>query len=293
MLNRTRSPASINDFRQVSLNTLSKSWFSFFTIMLILLGLGSLLLYVFALYFPIIIISIISVVWFISRLNRLNKIKDLRQFKIPNYIWNEFEKRHPLLSRSAYPYIEDGFKDYIALHMWKRNAYAMPSKAVDELWHLLLEEFEAFYTHICLNYLGYVLKHKPHDTEPTALQRADQRKQLVNTWQGACHLHGLNPQTTQVLPRLFQIDVHLHWQDGLAFSLPFLIMMYEQTMSATSVVVDESLEDLSHSSCTSSTTSCSSCSGSSSESSHSSNHSSSDSSSSCSSCSSCSSGSSD
>jgi len=214
-------------------------------------------------------------------------MKNLARFKIPDYIWAAFKQRHPNISMSSYSLIEEGFKDYLALHIWRRGAYAMPSHSVDALWHLLIEEFGGFYFLMCQKILGYTLTHKPHDREPTEKQKESQKKQLVNTWQGACNIHGLNPQLTRILPRLFQVDSHIRWEQGLIFSLPFMTAMYAEMMNSAS---DISYSPTTTSSCSSTSTACSSSacsdpSSSSDEQSQSSNDgSSSDSSSSCSSC---------
>lgn len=279
-LNQTTS-TSIRYFQQLNRNTLTKTWLSFSITLLILCCIGLVFAYFFNVYFPIIIMLIFTFLSFRARLNHLKKIQDLADFKIPNNIWIAFKQRHPNLSPAAYPWIEEGFKDYLTIHMWRRNSYAMPSNAVDALWHLLIEEFDDFYQFMCQNFLGYKLIHKPHDQQPTASQKASQKLQLVNTWHGACHLHGLNPQDPQRLPRLFQIDEHIRWEQGLIFSLPFMAAMYAQTMQTTS---DVTMTTPTQSSCSSTSTACS---GSSSDSGHSHHGSDSSSDSSCSSCSSC------
>jgi hypothetical protein len=253
--------------------------------MLILTGIGLLPLYFFKIYFIFIIVGIIGIFWLKARLKRLKKTQVWENFKIPAEVWNVFRQRHPHIQTSSYRFIEDGFKDYLAIHLLYKNAYAMPSHSVDALWHILIEEFDSFYQSMCQNFLGYELVHQPHDPLPTEAQRAAQKQQLLNTWQSACHLHGLNPQSTQILPRLFQVDAHIRWEKGLIFSLPFMIGLYTQMMSTSNDGASASTT----SSCSSSTSSCSSSSCSGSSSSHDSghSHSSSDSSSSCSSCSSC------
>ena len=84
----------------------------------------------FNIYFPIIIVAILSIIWLKLRLNRLRKMRDLVSFKIPNNIWLAFKQRHPNIRQSYYPLIEEGFKDYLAIHLWRRGAYAMPSHSV-------------------------------------------------------------------------------------------------------------------------------------------------------------------
>ena len=276
---------TIQYFQRRSRHVFPTSWPKFFMVIFILFSIGLIFAYFLKLYFFLIAIGVICLFWLRVRLKRLNKIRAWENFKIPAEVWRVFRQRHPHISASSYPYIEEGFKDYLAIHLLRKNAYAMPSHSVDALWHILIEEFDEFYQSMCRNFLGYELVHQPHNPLPTEAQRASQKRQLLNTWQSTCHLHGLNPQSTQVLPRLFQVDGHVRWEQGLIFSLPFMIGMYTQMMSSTS-----DASSTSTSSCSSSTSSCSSSSCSGSSSSHDSGHShssSSDSSSSCSSCSSC------
>ncbi|MDQ9020540.1 hypothetical protein RFI02_05385 [Acinetobacter sichuanensis] len=185
--------------------------------------------------------------------------------QIPDYIWQAFYQRHPNMSLSSKVKIEEGFKDYLALHLWQKKAYAMPSHAVDALWHLLIEEFQCFYFLMCQNTLGYELKHQPHAPQPTRMQKAAQQQQLMNTWQAACQIQYLNPKNTSILPRLFQVDTQVKWENGIYFKLPLLIAMYVQLLTVSSHMPIPT-----NSSCSSGTTACSSsCSGSSSRTSHS------------------------
>lgn len=281
-MNQTAS-TSIYYFQQLSRNTFSKSWLRFFVIASIFCGIALILSYFFNHYFLSAILFIMTILWGRARVKHLQRTKLLAEFKIPANIWSAFKQRHPNISSSAYPYIEEGFKDYLAIHMRQRNSYAMPSHSVDALWHLLLEEYESFYESICQNFLGYSLIHKPYEKESTSAQKAAQRQQLINTWQAACHLHGLQPANPHVLPRLFQIDEHIQWEHGIKVSLPFMVAMYAQMMQSAS---DAPIINASQSSCSSTSTACSG-SSSAADSGHSPHGSDSSSDSSCNSCSSC------
>ena len=287
---RTQQHHSLQHFSTVKRNIFKLSWFRFLMYSLVILALGALFLYCFHIYFPLIFSVIFVFFWTMVRRLHLQKLKDLVAIRIPDYIWQAFYQRHPQMSTSSQQLIEEGFKDYLALHLWQKNAYAMPSHAVDALWHLLIEEFQGFYQWMCKNTLGYELKHKPHDTQPTPMQKAAQQQQLMNTWQVACQIHHLDPKTTKTLPRLFQVDAQVKWENGIHFELPLLIAMYMQVLISSS----DASPTVANSSCSSSATACtSSCSNSLSSVSHSwSDHGSSssdsgsgsDSSSSCSSC---------
>jgi hypothetical protein len=147
--------------------------------MLILGGISLVLLYFFQIYFLAILVGIIGIFWLRARIHRLRKIRAWNDFKIPAEVWRVFKQRHPNIATSSYAYIEEGFKDYLAIHLLRKDAYAMPSHSVDALWHVLIEEFDTFYRTMCLNFLGYELIHQPHDPLPTEAQRASQKKTIA------------------------------------------------------------------------------------------------------------------
>jgi len=62
-----------------------------------------------------------------SQRARLQKIE---QLKIEPIFWNKLRQFHPELTLKQRQLIEAGFKDYLALHVLQKQAYAMPSNAV-------------------------------------------------------------------------------------------------------------------------------------------------------------------
>lgn len=145
-------------------------------------------------------------IWAIWRMKRAKKMQKLNAFHLPNDIWMVFHKKHPQFHEAHQHYIEDSFKDYLALHLRKKQSYAMPSHAVDALWHLLLEQFPAFYRQMCQNLLGFELVHKPYQASPNRMQKRIQNHQMLNTWVMSCSLHQINQRQPQVIPRLFLAD---------------------------------------------------------------------------------------
>lgn len=271
-------------FKQQPRNVNTTSWLKFFMIFAIILGIAFGFSYWVQTPFPFILILVLSLLVLSVRVKCLKRIQFLNTLKMPQYIWDAFKQRHPTVSVVSHTQIEEGFKDYLAIHLWSKGAYAMPSHAVDALWHLLIEEYDGFYKQVCQRVLGYELIHKPHDLQPNMVQKSLQETQLLNVWQGACYIHALDPEHPQLLPRLFQVDAQTRWENGIIFSLPFMVAMYAQTIGTGSVIPHTTTSCSSNSS-----SSTSSCSSSSSDSNHASNsHTSDSNSSSCgSSCSSC------
>lgn len=162
-----------------------------------------------------------------SQRARLQKIE---QLKIEPIFWNKLRQSHPELTLKQRQLIEVGFKDYLALHVMQKQAYAMPSNAVDALWHVMLE-FPQQYQQLCHATLGRILNHNPYhlNTEPE-----QQQKQLFESWKISCKLHGFEPKHSAVIPRLFVIDQALGWVDGQYFDLDEMSKDYSKYQQAQS-----------------------------------------------------------
>lgn len=172
--------------------------------------------------------GILGVVWSVSVLHKFKLMQRLQQQHIPEQVLQQFSVTYPHIRPQQRLVIIEGFKDFIGLHLRKRGRYAMPSHAVDALWHIFLEYPEQ-YRRWCKKILGYELQHLPHSAYTTAQQ---QQTLLIATWLSACRLERLHPRKTRVLPRLFSIDRYLHWKDGAIYSLPVLIAFMNQFLAA-------------------------------------------------------------
>ena len=146
---------------------------------------------------------------------RRDKLERIEQLNIDPIFWNKLKQQYPELSLKQRRLIELGFKDYLALHVMQKQAYAMPSHAVDALWHVMLQ-YPIQYQQLCEQTIGRTLNHSPYNgtTRPE-----EQVKQLFEAWKYSCMLHGYNPSNTMQLPRLFAIDQALNWNNGQYFEL--------------------------------------------------------------------------
>lgn len=151
---------------------------------------------------------------FVAR-SRRHKLEKIERLKIDPIIWDQIRQQYPELGLKQRKLIEQGFKDYLALHAMQKQGYAMPSHAVDLLWHTLLEHPQ-YYKQLCKETLGRALKHQPHD-HTIALEV--QRQQLFESWRYSCMLHEFNPRNSTQMPRLFAIDRALNWNNGQYFEL--------------------------------------------------------------------------
>lgn len=177
----------------------------------------------------------------IARMRR-DKLERIEQLKIDPMFWNKLKQQYPELSLKQRRLIELGFKDYLALHVMQKQAYAMPSHAVDALWHVMLQ-YPIQYQQLCEQTIGRTLNHSPYDG---ATRPEEQAKQLFEAWKYSCMLHGYNPRNTMQLPRLFAVDQVLGWEYGQSFELAQMTKDFAKYMQSQS----------SSSSCGSSCSSC-------------------------------------
>lgn len=105
------------------------------------------------------------------------------------------------------------FKEFIKLCLIADHSVAMPSKAVDDLWHefLLLEDE---YKDFCDKALGRFLIHIPNDERTQKETTAE----LKNTWILACKKEGINPKNPMTVPSLFRVDRDLGVRNGYHYS---------------------------------------------------------------------------
>lgn len=152
------------------------------------------------------------------------KLQKIEQIKFDPIFWKTFIQQYPQLNLKQRQLIEQGFKDYLALAVMQKQAYAMPSQAVDALWHVMLQ-YPQQYQHLCQQTIGRQLNHHPYDQTTPPEQ---QTQQLLEAWRYSCLLHEFNPRNTACLSRLFAIDQALEWKNGQYFELDKMTKDYAQ-----------------------------------------------------------------
>lgn len=198
------------------------TWFTVFKWLAILICIHLILYGLFNFYASIIVFLYGFAIWIYLRIKKQTRIDRLQNLVIPNVVWDAFSAVYPQYNARQRQMLTEGFKDYLAIHILQRRNYAMPSHAVDALWHLLLEHYPVFYQQCCLEYLGFELFHCAHVSTPSPQQKQAYKRQLMATWQKSCHLQGLAVQPGRTFPRLFQIDQQLMWQGGLMWSVEMI-----------------------------------------------------------------------
>lgn len=151
-----------------------------------------------------------------GREKHLDRRRYVQRFTVPPHVRRKLREHYPDLGAAHEELAVDALKDYfrIALEA-RRKLVAMPSKAVDALWHefiLSTHDYHAF----CKKAFGYYLHHVPQEA---MAQPENASQSLKRCWKIACALEGIDPLRPQRLPRLFRVDAELNITGGYRYEL--------------------------------------------------------------------------
>ena len=140
----------------------------------------------------------------------------IEQFRFGSLLQSKLLQHYPHLTEVQAEKVLRGLRDYFLICLRAgRRPVAMPSQAVDVVWHQFILNTRA-YQQFCKQGLGRFLHHTPTEamTSPTVAQEGIKR-----CWRIACHRERINPQTPVRLPLLFALDAELAIPDGFHYAL--------------------------------------------------------------------------
>lgn len=140
----------------------------------------------------------------------------VRESVLPQFLKRKLRDAYPHLAQKEAELVEQGLRQFFwaCLHS-KRQFVAMPSRAVDVLWHEFILHTRA-YQDWCQQALGFFLHHTPAETLG---RRAKHNDGLRRAWYWACQQENINPRAPSRLPLLFALDTQLKIANGF-FYLP-------------------------------------------------------------------------
>lgn len=159
---------------------------------------------------------------YISNEEMNKKIKFIRNYHFPDYIIDRFLLENSSLSCEQSIIVSECLKDYFITGLMSKGlgSVAMPSKIVDELWHVFII-FTKDYVDFCNNAYGYYFHHSP-DTMGL-LTTESSNKSIIRTWLFSCEIEGINIEKREGLPLLFEIDNLFQIKNGSGYSIETLI----------------------------------------------------------------------
>ena len=111
-----------------------------------------------------------------------------------------------------------GFRQWLRLHVAAPGMLAMPSVAVDLLWHEFIVNTKA-YGDFCDQAYGRMLHHAPETSLDAEQIRHLGGQGIGRTYAMACQDQGIRLPFMTGLPRLFMVDTALAMPDGMQWIL--------------------------------------------------------------------------
>jgi len=140
----------------------------------------------------------------------------VRTYMFPPGLLDTLATRRPELSLKDRQLVAHALRQFFLVYLkGRRRNVAMPSQAVDDLWHefiLCTRDYEAF----CRRAFGRFLHHTP-----AIVLGPDRRGNagLRRTWWHACLEENINPRRPTRLPLLFALDKKLGIANGFVYAL--------------------------------------------------------------------------
>jgi hypothetical protein len=148
------------------------------------------------------------------------RARSKRQAFIDNYNFTAHQYARVQLT---YPHLSDvhmtllarGLKTFFSAHLHAPKAvHAMPSKAVDAMWHAFILDTRA-YQSFCQHAFGRYFHHIPGSRMDEA---KDNDAAMERMWRFACSEQDLPPARSARLPALFALDLALGIPNGFSHS---------------------------------------------------------------------------
>lgn len=149
---------------------------------------------------------------------RLKRGEFIRTYQWPPGLLNKLRARYPGLPPSDAEAVARALRQFFGAHLLSgRKFVAMPSKAVDDLWHefiLYTRDYEQF----CKRAFGRFMHHTPAVAMgPSAGRRVADG--LRRAWWFACKDEDIDPKRASRLPLLFALDGQLQIPNGFRYDL--------------------------------------------------------------------------
>lgn len=138
----------------------------------------------------------------------------LREAPLPQFLKRKLREAYPQLSGKDAELVERGLRQFFLACLRSRKKFvAMPSRAVDAMWHEFILHTRA-YRNWCDLALGRFLHHTPAEALG---RRAASNDGLRRAWYWACKDEGINPRQPTRLPLLFALDAKLGIEGGFHY----------------------------------------------------------------------------
>lgn len=137
------------------------------------------------------------------------------QYQLPPGLLQRVRQTYPALDDKQLALVEAGLRQFFRCSLLaNKQAVAMPSQVVDELWHNFIL-YTRNYQQFCKRAFGHYLHHTPAVVMGGPRQ---QRGAIRRAWHLACKEEGIHPGKPSRLPLLFELDTLLAIPNGFIYT---------------------------------------------------------------------------
>jgi hypothetical protein len=138
----------------------------------------------------------------------------VRYSSLPVLLKRKLRQELPHLGVKQSDLVEQGLRQFFLAYLFSGGKFvAMPSKAVDSMWHNFILDTRA-YQQWCRLAFGKLLHHTPAEALGASAERNDG---LRRVWFYACREEGIDPRNATRLPLLFALDAKLQVPGGFSY----------------------------------------------------------------------------
>jgi hypothetical protein len=138
----------------------------------------------------------------------------IRNAELPKGLFAKVKEKYPHLTQKDCELVAHGLRQFFLAHLKSgRKFVAMPSQAVDELWHEFILHTKS-YDLFCKRAFGQFLHHTPAVVLTSNRQK---NTGLRRCWWFACKEENINPRSAARLPLLFALDGKLNIANGFRY----------------------------------------------------------------------------
>ncbi|MDP3227462.1 MAG: hypothetical protein Q8N13_05745 [Acidovorax sp.] len=138
----------------------------------------------------------------------------IREAPLPRFLQRKLRETYPHLSPRDCELVERGLRQFFMACLRSNKQFvAMPSKAVDALWHEFILHTQA-YKLWCRDALGFFLHHTPAEALG---KKARHNDGLRRAWYWACKEESIDPKAPSRLPLLFALDAKFAISGGFTY----------------------------------------------------------------------------
>lgn len=145
---------------------------------------------------------------------RWQRERMVREAPLPAFLPRKLRAAHPQLDAKDVDLVERGLRQFFLACLRSDGKFvAMPSQAVDALWHEFILHTRA-YRAWCQLAVGRFVHHTPAEALGTDARRNDG---LRRAWYWACRDEAIDPRRPTRLPLLFALDAKLAFPGGFHY----------------------------------------------------------------------------